>query len=247
MGVRCCLYLAVALLSLTGRGAESGDLRALIPYAGPKSVVVEGNVRRYDKKVAVPCSRFPSKYTPSTHLLWWERISDADLMSAVQSAWHFLRYRFAQQPLEIADDSLCSDGLYRPLSQFPRKRQAIFEFGGEISTNISVRVFPFKVTNSASRQPEYFCLVTFYGEKSFLGAVYENVSTGETSHNFRAVTSRLTYLTGCETCCPFLTAEEFGVQEGLFPRKAVTPSPQTPPRWSEGTNRLESAEVDVDL
>ena len=209
--------IAIVLFSLPNLWAGAADLRSMIPCAGPKSIVVEGDIRHYDKSIGAGKSCVGSESTVRTRLSYWSSVSDPDMMSAVQSAWLFARYSVAPKfckhtgPVENRkyDD---------PWKSFSSKRQAIFNIGECESTNTTLRVFPFKVTNPDSNAHECFCLVAFYGETGFLFAVYANVNTGERDLSFRSASSCLP-LVSFESHCPYLTKAEYEIQERLFPRE----------------------------
>ena len=211
------LFITIVPFCASNLLAGIAELSSIIPYAGPKSIAVEGDVRHYNKGIGAGKSCIGSESTVRTRLSYWSSVSDPDLMSAVQSAWLYARYSIAPRFSKLnvpVENRKYND----PWKSFSPKRQAIFNIGDSESTNVTLRVYPFKVTNPDSNAYECFCLVTFYGETGFLFAVYVNVNTGEKDLSFRSASSCLP-LVSFESNCPYLTKAEYEIQERLFPRE----------------------------
>lgn len=238
--------IAIVLFCSSNQLASAADLKSMIPSAGPKSIVVEGDVRHYDKGIGAGKSCIGSESTVRTRLSYWSSVSDPDLMSAVQSAWLFARYsiapRFSKHNVPV-EDRKYND----PWKSFSPKRQAIFNIGDSESTNVTLRVYPFKVTNPDSNAYECFCLITFHGETGFLFAVYVNVNTGEKDLSFRSASSCLP-LVSFESHCPYLTKVEYEIQERLFPREkdAHKEPPKVDLPWPRPV-RINQKPVEVDV
>ena len=246
--MRIVSIFLLLLLTCLSAFCKTEELHECIPYAGPKSIVVEGDVRHYDKDIGAGKSCIGSESTLRTRLSYWSSVSDPDLMSAVQSAWLYARYsiapRFSKHNVPV-ENRKYND----PWKSFSPKRQAIFNVGDSESTNVTLRVYPFKVTNPDSNAYECFCLVTFHGETGFLFAVYVNVNTGEKDLSFRSASSCLS-LVSFESHCPYLTKAEYEIQERLFPREeaAHKESPKVDLPWPRPVRfNQKPVEVDVEI
>ena len=210
---------------------KTEELRECIPYAGPKSIVLEDDKSRvYDKTIAKGSGCLMNNKAPYTQLYYWDSAPKADLMTAVQIAWLRLRYELAESPMKLD----APNGVVTiRLGDFREKKKAIFEYKGVSSTNLTLRVYPFKAVNPGSGTADDFCLISAYGEADFLCALYVNVNTGEVDFSFRSASSSYE-LVLCETHCPFLTLEEYAAQEKLFPPKQERPKKplkyEVPPR-----------------
>ena len=211
------LFLIVfPLFACLSSFCKTEELRECIPYAGPKSIVLEDSKSRvYDKAIAKGSSCLVNDKAPYTRLYCWDSAPKADLMTAVQIAWHRLRYALAERQMTF---DWQNDVVRICHGDFQEKKMAIFEYKGVSSTNLTLRVYPFKAANPCSRATDDICLVCVYDEVDFLCALYVNVNTGEVDFSFRSASSSFE-LVLCETHCPFLTLEEYAVQEKLFPPK----------------------------
>ena len=226
---------------------KTEELRECIPYAGPKSIVLEESKSRvYDKTIAVGASCLVNEKAQYTRLYYWDAAPKADLMSAVQIAWHHLRYDLAEHPIKFVSGCaiISSSG-----GDFPEKKLAMFEYKGETSTNLTLRVYPFKAVNPSSRTADDICLVSVHGKADFLCALYVNVNTGDVDFSFRSASGVLE-LVLYETHCPFLTLDEYAVQMKLFPPKPERPKKslkyKVPPR-KPANDIPRAVEVEVEI
>lgn len=194
--------------------AEQIEVSSLLPFGGPKAIILEGPIRTYDKNVGTAKCCIGNEFTAQTRLNYWGRLSELDLMCAVQLSWHFLRYQIAPRRTPMREN--CQGALTDPYRRFPAKEPSLFRVDGAVSTNIVMRIFPFRVGNPVSASQLDCCLVTFHQGKNFICGLYVNLNTGEVGLDFRTISGCLP-LVSLETYCPFMSLSEYEIQTRFFP------------------------------
>lgn len=234
------------ILSFVMYKAQSTDLANVLPHDGPAEVVLEGNVRTYNRNVGVVKCCMGNGYEDKTKLAYWNTISPADVSCAAQIAWHFARYQIA--PMFWSPAGLDQGAEFLdPMKDFPRKAQPLFTIDNDCSTNMTVRIFPFKVSNDVSRTVLYCCLVTLYGKRGFHCGIYVSMNNGRAGLDFREV-SGCVALVSRETYCPYLSLSEFEVQDRLWariPRERLIPKEKYKPTHKDTQEKIVDVEVDI--
>ncbi len=230
---------------------------------GPVLVSMDHQTRVYTRKIGQMRTCLMSPYSAATvvEALPEEEFSVADAVTSATMAWHYMRYKMADRHnphLDVIDVN----------RNFPRYASDMFFVQGQASRNIVMRLFPFVVSNPASKHELRCCLVTISGTYGFICALYVNLNTGKIGLRFGPISGRLP-LVSRESDFPFLTPEEYARQKDFFPRPSKTVKHkercvnqsaegkvnQHAPEHKTGDNRLRlkgstdinDVEVDVDL
>lgn len=189
-----------------------------------------------------------------------EDFSKEESVFAACVALHHVRYArnvqiphdYYETPIELTEGDKASNVVRRVeinLEQFGPPIGDHIIINGIALDKMTIRVLPFKVSNTNSKSDLRCILVGFFYEETFCLAVYVNMNDGKVSLDFHEVAIRGYTLIAHESRYPYLTPSECDIQAKVYIKYFKKEDASAPFAWQSfppdvSTNDLE---VSVDL